>query len=345
MTDTALPEVWVRQQGRLGRLTLNRPLALNALTLAMVRAMQAAIDGWAADPSVTVVAIEGAGERGLCAGGDIRAIHASIVAGDGMAQDFWREEYRLNATIAKYPKPYVALMDGLVMGGGVGISAHGSHRLATERTRLAMPEAGIGFFPDVGGSWLLAHAPGETGVYLGMTGTQINAADTIAAGLANHAIRHPDWQALLTGLQAASSRADVDALVRKFSTAPGERQFAAHQAEIDELFAFERVKDILIALQRKQTDFAAQTLKQIEAKSPMSLMVTLAAIRHAKGLATLDDALAMELRLGQWMSSRHDFTEGIRAAVIDKDQRPRWQPSALGEIDETEVARHVEGPA
>jgi enoyl-CoA hydratase len=336
-------EVIVRREGHLGHITLNRPKAMNALSLPMIRAIRAGLEEWRADDRIRVVAIDGAGERGLCAGGDIRALHAAIAEGSDMPMTFWREEYALNALIGSYPKPYVAFMDGVVMGGGVGISAHGSHRLATPRTRIAMPETLLGFFPDVGGTWLLAATPGETGIYLGLTGARLAAADAIECDLSDACIEPGSWEKVLEGLRKAQIAGEIDLIVNEDRIAPGQGELDGRAREIAQLFSFRRVEEMMSALRKTATPFAAEALKRMEAASPMALKVTLAAIRHAVGLETLDDSLAMELRLAEAMAFRGDFAEGIRAAVIDKDQNPRWSPATLGAIDDALVERMVKG--
>jgi enoyl-CoA hydratase len=342
MTE-ASGETIVRQEGALGHITLNRPKAMNALSLSMILSIRDALELWREDDGVTAVAVDGAGERGLCAGGDIRALHAAITAGSDMPMTFWREEYALNAVIGSYPKPYVVLMDGIVMGGGVGISAHGSHRLVTPRTRIAMPEVTLGFFPDVGGTWLLAAAPGETGIYLGLTGARMSAADAIGCDMADACIDAGSWARILEDLRSARIAGAVDDIVGRAEIVPGPSTLDAHAKEIGRHFSYRRVEEMLGALRKAGTPLAAEALARMEAASPMALKVSLAAIRHAVGLETLDDCLAMELRLAEAMASRGDFAEGIRAAVIDKDQRPRWSPARLEDIDDAAVSRLVEG--
>jgi enoyl-CoA hydratase len=341
-----LSDVRIARQGCLCHITLDRPKAINALTLPMLRAMQAALDAARKDDSVLAVAVDGAGERGLCAGGDIRAIYASLQAGDGMAETFWREEYALNAVIAAYPKPYAVLMDGLVMGGGVGVSAHGSHRFVTARTALAMPETSLGFFPDVGGTWLLSRAPGEFGTYIGLTGARLDAARAIYCRLADSRIGVEQWPGLVEELAAAKTRKDViEPLTSCVIRLSDGRALAGNWAEIDAAFAGDNVEQIIARLKRSAAPFAAQALAALAARSPMALKVTLAALRRARTLKSLDDCLAMEMGLARAMSARPDFLEGIRAAVIDKDQKPRWAPARLEDIDSQTVARIIDGQA
>jgi len=330
MADSQAAEVVIRRQGALGRVTLNRPKAINALTLAMLRAIRAALDGWCDDSGILAVAVEGAGERGLCAGGDIRAIYASIQAGDGMAESFWREEYALNAVIAAYPKPYAVLMDGLVMGGGVGLSAHGSHRFVTAHTTVAMPETSIGFFPDVGGTWLLSRATGQIGTYLGLTGARIGAPDAIACGLADRWIDAGQWPAIAEMLAGAATRKAAEAgLATIGNPSVVGAKLNSHRAEIDQAFSAATLEQIISALGQLGTPFATETVENLRSRAPMALKVTLAALRHARTLSSLVECLAIETRLARAMSQRSDFLEGIRAVVIDKDQAPRWSPATL----------------
>ena len=322
------PPVLVRQTGHLGHLTLNRPAAINALTPAMVGILRRTLATWADSPGVRTVLITGAGERGLCAGGDIRAIHADAVSGGTGSLDFWADEYRLNATLAAYPKPVVAWMDGLVMGGGIGVSAHAPVRVVTERSRLAMPEVGIGFHPDVGGSWLLSRAPGRTGTHLALTGSAIGAADAIAAGLADHymtADRLPDLIDRLAAHEAAGA-------VAALATEPPPAGLADAREWIDTCYAGATVADILDRLARHPAPAARAAAQEIAGKSPTSLTVTLRSVRSAAGLPDLAAALDQEYRLSAAMLRLPDLAEGIRAQIIDKDRRPRWQPATLAEV-------------
>ncbi|WP_229070040.1 enoyl-CoA hydratase/isomerase family protein [Actinoplanes sp. DH11] len=314
--------------GQLGHVTLNRPAAINALTPEMVAIVASALQDWRTADQIRTVLITGAGPRGLCAGGDIRAIHADAVSGGTGSLDFWAAEYRLNATIAAYPKPIVAWMDGLVMGGGIGISAHASVRVVTERSRLAMPEVGIGFHPDVGGSWLLSHAPGQLGTHLALTGTPIGAADGIAAGLADHFVpagRLPDL------IEALTRTGAVDA-VRSLAGEPPPGDLAAAREWIDSCYAAPTVGEIVSRLAAHPSPAAQAAAKEIATKSPTSLVATLRSIRVAAGLPDLAAALEREYRLSAAMLRLPDLAEGIRAQIIDKDRRPRWQPPTLAEV-------------
>ncbi|AEV85394.1 3-hydroxyisobutyryl-CoA hydrolase [Actinoplanes sp. SE50] len=318
-------EVIVEVREGLGHLVLNRPRAINALTAGMVAIMRRALAGWAASDTVRAVLITGAGERGLCAGGDIRAIHADAVSGGSGSIRFWADEYELNATIAEYPKPVVALMDGLVMGGGIGVSAHASVRVVTERSRLAMPEVGIGMHPDVGGSWLLSRAPGELGTHLALTGSAVGAADGIAAGLADFFVPSERLPALVAALEQGQG-------VRAFTAEPPPGEFATAREWIDVCYRGDSVIEIVDRLARHPAPGAQAAAKEIGTRSPTALTITLRSLRTAARLPDLRAALGQELRLSAAMLRLPDLAEGIRAQIIDKDRNPRWRPSSLAEV-------------
>ncbi|MFF7731417.1 3-hydroxyisobutyryl-CoA hydrolase [Streptomyces sp. NPDC007984] len=322
--------------GRAARITLNRPRALNALTHTMVRRVDAALTAWERDPAVETVVITGAGERGLCAGGDIRAIHDDARDGDGTGSAaFWRDEYRLNARIARYTKPYVAVMDGIVMGGGVGVSAHGSVRVVTERSRVAMPETGIGFVPDVGGTHMLAAAPGELGTHLALTGAQIGAADALLCGLADHYVPTD----LLPDLLDALAESPVEEALAGCLRTPEEGALAARRDWIDSCYAADTVEEIVRRLLAHDDPAAKDAAETLLAKSPTALKVTLASLRRARKLGTLELVLNQEYRVSCAALGTLDLVEGIRAQVVDKDRRPRWSPAALGEVTDADVER------
>ncbi|MFI8962982.1 enoyl-CoA hydratase/isomerase family protein [Streptomyces sp. NPDC053493] len=329
------PDVLVRTEGRAGLLTLNRPRAINALTHAMVRTIDEALTAWEKDPAVTTVVIRGAGERGLCAGGDIRAIHDDARAGGTATVDFWRDEYRLNARIARLAKPYVAFMDGIVMGGGVGVSGHGSVRVVTERSRVAMPETGIGFVPDVGGTWLLGRAPGELGTHLALTGAQAGAADAILAGLADHHVPSADLPALADAL----TREPAAEAVARFARPAPAGELAAHRAWIDDCYAADTVEEIVGRLTDSGVPEAKETAGVLLTRSPTALKATLAAIRRARTLDSLEAALNMEFRLSCAALTSPDLPEGIRAQVVDKDRDPHWTPATLAEVTPEDTER------
>ncbi|MCX4759784.1 enoyl-CoA hydratase/isomerase family protein [Streptomyces sp. NBC_01275] len=322
--------------GRAARLTLNRPKALNALNHAMVRSLDAALAAWEHDPAVETVVITGAGERGLCAGGDIRAVHDDARDGDGTASAaFWRDEYRLNARIARYPKPYVAVMDGIVMGGGVGLSAHGGVRIVTERSRIAMPETGIGFVPDVGGTHLLARAPGELGTHLALTGAQIGAGDALLTGLADHYVPSAALRPFLDDLAELPVR---EALARHVQPVP-QGELAGQREWIDACYAVGTVEEIVQRLLAHGDPAAKEAAETLFAKSPTTLKVTLAAMRRARRLGSLERVLDQEYRVSCAALDAPDLVEGIRAQIIDKDRDPHWSPATLAEVADADVER------
>ncbi|MFI0980621.1 enoyl-CoA hydratase/isomerase family protein [Streptomyces sp. NPDC021093] len=328
--------VLVHVEGRTGHLVLNRPRALNSLTHPMVRTLDAALAAWESDPAVETVVISGAGARGLCAGGDIRAIHDDARDGDGLATEaFWWDEYRLNARIARFPKPYVAVMDGIVMGGGVGVSAHGSVRIVTERSRIAMPETGIGFVPDVGGTYLLALAPGELGTHLALTGAAVGAADALLCGLADHFVPSEHLDALTADLAAVPAQEAV----RRRATEPPGGELADAREWIDHCYAAATVEEILDRLSHSGVQAAKEAAETILAKSPTSVKVTLEAVRRARELGSLERVLVQEYRVSCTALRRSDLVEGVRAQIVDKDRNPRWSPATPGEVSAGTVAR------
>ncbi|WP_060886786.1 enoyl-CoA hydratase/isomerase family protein [Streptomyces caniscabiei] len=328
--------VLLHTTGRAAHIVLNRPRALNALDHTMVRRIDEALTAWEDDPAVATVVVTGAGERGLCAGGDIRVVHDDARDGDGTASAaFWRDEYHLNARIAHYPKPYVAVMDGIVMGGGVGISAHGSVRIVTERSRIAMPETGIGFVPDVGGTRLLALAPGELGTLLALTGAAVGAGDALLCGLADHYVPSASLGALLDDLAALPVREAVARHVRQ--APPGE--LAERRDWIDACFAADTAEEIVRRLLAHGDPAAKETAEALLAKSPTAVKVTLTAVRRARALGSLEEALDQEYRVSCAALATADLVEGIRAQVIDKDRRPRWTPATLSDVTDADVHR------
>jgi len=331
-------EVILETKGAAGIIGLNRPQAINSLTLPMVRALFQALQRFEDDPAISCVVLRGEGERGLCAGGDVRIIHDLGKAGDPQVLDFWREEFPLNYRIARFGKPYVALMDGIVMGGGVGISAHGSHRIVTERTRLAMPETGIGYFPDVGGSWLLPRAPGECGTWLGLTGNAVTAADAIYAGFADYCVPSGHLDELVQALSKATDIEGVDAAIASYATDEGEGLLAANRDIIDATFRFDTVEEIFAALSARDDAFSRETLEILRKRSPTSLKLTLKLLRLGRESASLIECLEREFAAGTEILRQHDFYEGVRAALVDKDRNPRWRPARLEEVSEEDLA-------
>ncbi|HXX25268.1 MAG TPA: enoyl-CoA hydratase/isomerase family protein [Pseudolabrys sp.] len=333
MTD----EILFDRRGAAGIVTLNRPKALNAVTHTMVRALRAQLDAWAADPTVTRVVITANGERAFSAGGDIRALTDLGRAGkkDEMLS-FWRDEYPLNACIKMYRKPYIALIDGIVMGGGVGVSVHGSHRVAGDRFSFAMPEVGIGFFPDVGATWFLSRMPGGLGAYCGLTGERFDAADALAGGIATHRVRSAQFPELLDALSGTVS---VDAVLAAFAEPAGEGKIAAQRTEIDRLFAGDTVEAILSALDRGGGEWARKTAATIRAKSPTSLKLALAQVRRGKAW-DFETCMRAEFRIVSRIIEARDFYEGVRAVIVDKDNAPHWQPASLADVGDADVERY-----
>jgi len=320
-------EVLVRVEGRIGRLTLNRPRALNALTIGMIEAIDAALGEWEFAPEIDLVLLDGSGDRGLCSGGDIRTLHAAARTGDiASAATFLKREYRLNAHIAKYPKPYIALMDGIVMGGGIGLSAHGSHRVVTERSRLAMPEVSIGFLPDVGGTWLLGRGPGEFGTHLALTATAIGAADAITCNLADTYVPYMQLPDLVRGLSDCRTRADVTSCLAMHAETPHPGVYSRTCSWVDECYRFDDVGAIVAALRDHGDYEASQAARLISQHAPAALAVTLRALRSARCLENLDHCLKQEYRLALALLQQPDFQEGVRAVVVDKDHTPQWSP-------------------
>jgi enoyl-CoA hydratase len=335
INTTPEPDLIAQREGAAGIVRLNRPKAINAVTLEMFRDIDKALDRFEADPAVGLVLLEGAGERGLCAGGDIRALYDSSREGGDLGKILWREEYILNARIAKFPKPYVAFMDGIVMGGGVGLAAHGSHRVVTDKTKLAMPEVGLGFFPDVGGTWLLSRAPGEIGTYFGLTGQTMNGPDAVYAGFADVVVPSGKLAALreaLIGIRKGTSSSDVKAVIDGFATGEAARPVAALRPRIDDWFAHDRMEDIFAALHRDGSELAQSTLRELNEKSPRGLVVTLKLLRLARASSSLEECLVREYRAALEVFASDDFREGVRAAVIDKDRNPKWSPPWVEDV-------------
>lgn len=344
MSSVEEGDLIVRGEGAAGVIRLNRPKAINAMTLEMSIDIDAALDRFEADPEVAVIVLEGAGERGLCAGGDIRGLWESSREGGDLGARFWRQEYVMNARIAKYPKPYVAFMDGLVMGGGVGLSGHASHRVATDRTKLAMPEVGLGFFPDVGGTWLLSRSPGEIGTYFGLTGQTMNGPDAIHAKFADAVVPSSKWPELreaLTKVRHGVTAAEVTELINGFATDETAGPVAAKESTIDALFGFDCMEDIFAALQRDGSEFALATLKTLNEKSPRGMVVTLKLLRLARTASSLEECLVREYRAALEVFRSDDFREGVRAAVIDKDRNPTWSPPRIEDVTPDMLAPYL----
>lgn len=333
---TSEPPVLLHRDGHAAHVVLNRPRAINALTHEMVGVIAAALEEWREDDAVRTVVLTGAGERGLCAGGDIVALWRDAKEGGTEAAAFWADEYRLNALIASYPKAYVAIMDGIVLGGGIGLSAHAPQRVVTERSRIGMPETGIGFLPDVGGTYLLSHAPGETGTHLGLTAGSVGAGDAIAIGLADHYVPSERLPALLDALATQ----DADEALAAFEQPAPASPLAAARSWLDTAYAGDDATAIVARLRALGDEEATRAAEAIEAKSPTSVRVTLRALREAAGMDRLEPALDLEYRLALRFHASHDFVEGVRAQVVDKDRNPRWSPARLAEVTEADVAAY-----
>jgi enoyl-CoA hydratase len=334
------PDILFERRGVAGIVTLNRPKALNAVTHEMVRALARQLEAWAGDAAVTRVVIRAAGERAFSAGGDIRALYELGRAGrqDDMLT-FWRDEYPLNVFVKRYPKPYVALIDGIVMGGGVGVSVNGSHRVAGDRFSFAMPEVGIGFFPDVGATWFLPRVPGELGTWCALTGDRLKTADAVAAGIATHHVRSDRFADLTDAL---CGNVPVDAVLGAFAEPMGEGPMAGKRMAIDRLFAGDRVEDILGRLDAQtgaDREWAAATAATIRAKSPLSLKIALAQVRRGRDWS-FEECMAHEFRIVSRIVHGHDFYEGVRAVIVDKDNAPRWKPADLADAADADAERH-----
>jgi enoyl-CoA hydratase/carnithine racemase len=333
-------DVVVRELGALRRITLNRPQALNALTLDMAVTMTALIREWATHPAVGAVLLDGAGERAFCAGGDIRALYDAAKSGGRLPAQFWATEYKLNVLIARYPKPVIAIMDGLVMGGGVGLSAHAAHRIVTERSAVAMPEVSIGFFPDVGASFPLARAPGCVGTYLALTGNRTGAADAIHCGLADVHIAVAKLAEIHTALADCRTGDNVRARLAELSTAPAPGGLPAARPWIDRCFSADRVENIVDRLQDSSENSAQAALQAMRKASPTSLKITLRNLREAASFKRVEECFQQDYRIALACIADHDFVEGIRAAIVDKDRKPAWRPDRLEAVTPEIVERH-----
>ena len=315
--------------GGMGRVVLNRPKALNALTHEMCVRFRQKLVEWSSDNSVRTLVIQGAGDKAFCAGGDIRKLYDEGRAGGDYPFAFYGDEYRLNAAVYHFPKPYVAILNGIVMGGGVGVSAHGSHRIVSDNVMFAMPETGIGLFPDVGGSYFLPRCPGEIGMYLGLTGARLKAADMLYVGLAEAYVPIERLDEFVLALSAGDGT--IDDIVANFAADAGPAPLADHRDAIDRHFGHDAVEAIVESLQGESSDWAAKTAQTIAGKSPTSLKVTFRQLRNGAD-KTFDDCMRMEWRMVNRVITGHDFYEGTRAVVIDKDGAPKWQPDCLEDV-------------
>jgi enoyl-CoA hydratase len=336
-TPAAEPDIIIRQEGRAGRITLNRPKALNALTYPQIGQIDLALTAWENDETIELVILDGAGEKSLCAGGDVLSLYAHRNDGGAFANRFWRDEYHLNLRISRYPKPYVALMDGIVMGGGIGLSAHASHRIVTERSMLAMPETTIGLVPDVGGMWLLANAPGRMGEYFGLLGERMASADALYAGFAD---THVD-SSRLPELIEVLSKVDggpVGVTIAEFAGAPTGLVHAGRQPAIDALFDAPDVPTLRDRLEASPADWAEKAVAALDQRSPLALSIALAAIRDARAGRSLAKALNLEYRLTTRLFACGEFIEGVRALLVDKDKAPKWNPPSIRDVTPETVA-------
>jgi enoyl-CoA hydratase len=331
MTD----DVLIRVEGRVGRLTLNRPQALHALNTAMCVAMTEALLAWKDDPAVELVLLDHSGERGFCAGGDIRML-AESGAGDGKAaREFFFTEYRLNHLLFEYPKPILTIMDGVTMGGGVGLAAPSRYRVATERTTYAMPETGIGLFPDVGGGWFLPRMPGHIGLWLALTGARVKAADCELIGMATDFIESAKIEAFKAAVIA--DPAAVETLLTEYEGDAGRPPLATHQDDIDRIFAHDNVEAIVAALEAADTDWARDQLRVLATKSPQTLKVAFRQLQQGGQAKTFAENMELEYRIGARVVQRHDFIEGVRAVIVEKDNAPKWNPASLSDVTDAMI--------
>lgn len=329
----------IRKIGRIGQITLQRPEALNAVSHKMVLAMDEALEAWRNDDDVACVLIDADGTKAFSAGGDLQYMHETASKGDFEAsRTFWRDEYRLNAKISAYPKPYVALCQGFTMGGGVGVALHGSHRVVGESSRVAMPECAIGLVPDVGGTHLLANAPGHLGEYLGLTGYRMNASDALHAGFADFCVPEALWREMVEALIETGDTSVIQSMAED----PEDGTLMGLQARVDHCFGKSSLQEIIASL--PDDDWGQATLKAIRAGSPISANCTLELVHRARRDGTIEGALKQEYRFTSRSASEGDFIEGIRAAIIDKDRNPRWQHGSVEAVSASEVAAMLSEP-
>lgn len=328
--------------GSVGRITLNRPEALHALTEEMCLIMSDALLSWREDDEVGIILVDHAeGTRGFCAGGDIRMLAESGARGGQEARDFFKAEYRLNALIHNYPKPYVSILNGVTMGGGVGISVHGSHRITTEKTLFAMPESGIGLFPDVGGGWFLPRLPGEYGMWLALTGARLKGSDVTALGVGTHHVPGELIGNLVTQIEGADFSFEPEHLLKSIlgsvSQMVPHAEIENYEDLINTCFSADSVEDILGRLAEQNDDWAEAQIRVLSEKSPLTLKVAFQQLREGAKMERFEDNMRMEYRIGARQVCEPDFQEGVRAVIVDKDNTPRWPSGSLGEIDEKKL--------
>ena len=326
-------EVLSRVDNGVGLITLNRPKAINSLNQPMVDALSAILTRWEADDSVRSVVLSGAGDRGLCAGGDVVAVYNSARADGVEARRFWHDEYLLNGQVGRFAKPYVSLMDGIVMGGGVGVSAHANTRVVTETSKIAMPEVGIGFIPDVGGAFLLSRAPGALGLHAALTGAPFSGADAIAMGFADHYVPHSEVEAFAAAIVSDG----IESALAAHAIEPPPSDLVAQRDWIDQCFAGDTAADIVAALRGHDAGPANDAANLIATRSPIAVSVALEAVRRAAKLDTLEDVLIQDYRVSSASARSHDLVEGIRAQIIDKDRNPKWSPATLAAVSAADI--------
>jgi enoyl-CoA hydratase len=335
-------EILFQKCGKAGFVILNRPKALNAINHAMVRAMAEQLTRWGEDPEIAHVVVTGAGDKAFCAGGDIRSIYDARMSGqtEGLSA-FFRDEYILNAQIKAYPKPYIALINGIVMGGGVGVSVHGSHRIGTEKTLFAMPETGIGFFPDVGGTYFLPRMPRSSGIYCALSSGRLKQGDALATGVLTHAVSEASLDDLERDLETAD---DIGAVLAPYLVTPEKEPVSENLDAIGETFSASSVEDILSRLDKSDTDFAGKTAAAIRQKSPTSVLIAFEQMKRG-GQLSFNECMKLEYRIVSRILQGTEFYEGIRAVLVDKDQAPKWSPSQFSQVDSAELASYFEEPA
>ncbi|WP_422375751.1 enoyl-CoA hydratase/isomerase family protein [Roseibium sp.] len=334
-------DILFEKRGHAGFVTLNRPKALNALSFDMVRALARQLTAWESDPQIAHIVVTGAGDKAFCAGGDIRSIYDARQAGEteGLSA-FFRDEYLLNAQIKAYPKPFIALINGIVMGGGVGVSVHGTHRIGTEKTMFAMPETGIGFFPDVGGTYFLPRMPKKSGVYCALSAGRLKQGDALATGVLTHAVSADSLTDLETSLETAT---DIGAALAPFLVTPERGSVAAHLEEIEKAFSAESVEEVLNRLDASSTEFTQKAAAAIRGKSPTSVLIAFEQMKRGGDLS-FNECMKLEYRIVSRILQGTEFYEGIRAVLVDKDQNPKWTPSQFGQVDSADLASYFEEP-